>query len=224
MSLFARVHKLWVDGGPTGLLRGFGRLIESCAHHLFLRREYLLHEFDLSSVDDRYSAPPVGGLDVHIVECDEDADRLVELGFDDFRAFVPDATHRVECGAVAFCAYVQGILAHVAWIALTQRAKDSFDNLDYEVRFGEREGCSGGSWTYPSFRCRGLYRHVMWHRLKYLSRKGCLVCRDATERHNLASIQGQGVFGPRTYGLIRITRLLWITRSQLTLFALSEDG
>jgi len=223
MSLFARAHKLWVDGGPTGLLQGLSRFIESFAHYVFLRREFLLHEFALSSVDDRYSTPPVDGLDVHIVECNEDADRLVERGLDDFRAIVPAATHRVECGAVAFCAYVQGILAHVAWIALTQRAKDSFDNLDYEVRFGEREGCSGGSWTYPSFRGRGIYRHVMWHRLQYLSRKGFLVCRDSTERHNLASIRGQSVFGPRTYGAIRTTRFLWITRSQLTLFALSED-
>lgn len=213
MSLVARAKKLWADGGPSGLIGGLGRLVAMLTKRVFFRADYYVHEFDLMSLDDSYSAAPVDGLEVHIVESSEDACALAERGYEDVRLTVPGAKNCLRAGAVGFCAYVDdGILAHIAWVGMTRQAKKSFDALDYDVRFDEQEACTGGSWTFPSFRGRGIYRHVMWHRLRYLRDRGCSICRDATEVHNVASMRGQGVFPSRIVGSLSFVRVFGIDR------------
>jgi len=212
VSLISRGKKLWADGGPSGLIQGVDRFVRMLAKKLFYRAEYYIQVFDLTVLDDKYAAMPIDNLEVYIVECDADARRLVEQGYEDFRLTVPGAKKCLRSGAVGLCAYVDRTLAHIAWVALNEDAKKSFDALAYNVRFGEREGCSGGSWTFPSFRGKGLYRHVTWRRFRYLSEHGCLVCRHATGVHNVPSLRGQEVFSSKIEGTLRFLRVFGIDR------------
>jgi len=212
VSIPARAKRLWTDGGPSGLARGAGRFVKTLVRKAFFRGEYYVHEFDLTALDATYAAPPMDNLEVHIVESEDDVRRLVERGYEDLRLTVPGAKRCLRAGAVGLCAYVGGTLAHIAWVALDEDAKRSFDALAYRVRFGEREGCSGGSWTFPAFRGRGLYRHVMWRRFTYLREHGCLVCRHATGVHNAASLRGQEVFPCRLESTLRFVRIFGIDR------------
>ncbi len=212
MSIRARTRRLWSDGGAPGLARGVGRFMKMLVKKAFFSGEYYVHEFDLMALDDTYATAPMENLEVHIVETDDDVCRLVESGYEDCRLTVPGVKLRLRSGAVGLCAYVNGTLAHVAWVALNEDAKRSFDRLAYRVRFDEREGCSGGSWTFPSFRGKGLYRHVMWRRFTYLREHGCLVCRNATGVHNVASLRGQEVFPCRLEGTLRFIRIFGIDK------------
>ena len=212
MSISARTRRLWSDGGASGLARGVGRFMKMLGKKAFYCAEYYVHEFDLMALDDTYAAAPMDNLEVHIVESDDDVCRLVERGYEDCRLTVPGTKKCLRSGAVGLCAYVGGTLAHIAWVALNEDAKRSFDALAYRVRFDEREGCSGGSWTFPSFRGKGLYRHVMWRRFKYLREHGCLVCRHATGVHNVASLRGQEVFPCRLEGTLRFVRIFGIDK------------
>ncbi|NLE96316.1 MAG: hypothetical protein GX600_11690 [Dehalococcoidia bacterium] len=212
MSIAARARRLWSDGGASGLARGAGRFTGMLAKKAFFSAEYYVHEFDLMALDDTYAAAPIDNLEVHIVESDEDVSRLVERGYEDCRLTVPGAKRCLRSGAVGLCAYVGGTLAHIAWVGLNEEAKRSFDALAYRVRFDEREGCSGGSWTFPSFRGKGLYRHVMWRRFTYLREHGCLVCRHATGVHNVPSLRGQAVFPCKLEGTLRFVRVFGIDR------------
>ena len=212
MSLTARARKLWLDGGMTGLARGVGRLVGMLVKRVFFRADYYVQVFDLMAIDDSHSVVPVEGLQVHVVESDSDARRLVEQGYEDFRLTVPGATRCIDAGAVGLCAYVGHTLAHIAWVGLDEKAKQGFDVLAYTVRFDQGEGCSGGSWTFPSYRGKGIYRHVMWRRFNYLRGHGCLVCRHATGVSNVASLRGQGVFPSKTEGILRVRCLFGVKR------------
>ena len=207
MSIAARAEKLWADGGCRGLVLGAGRFMRMLVREAFFSADYYVHVFDLMALDESYGAAPMDDLEVHIMESDDDACRLVERGYEDFRLTVPGAKKCLSSGAVGLCAYIGETLAHVAWVALNEEAKRSFDALAYHVRFEEGEGCSGGSWTFPSFRGKGLYRHVMWRRFKYLREHGCTVCRHATGVHNVASLKGQEVFPSRLEGTLRFVRV-----------------
>ncbi len=212
MSTPARVKRLWSDGGASGLAHGIGRFIGMLVKKAFFWSEYYVHEFDLTALDDTYAAAPMDNLEVHIVESDDDVSRLVKRGYEDCRLTVPGAKRCLSSGAVGLCAYVGGTLAHIAWVGLNEDAKKSFDALAYLVQFDEREGCSGGSWTFPSFRGKGLYRHVMWRRFMYLKEHGCVVCRHATGVHNVPSLRGQAVFPCRLEGTLRFVRIFGIDR------------
>lgn len=212
MSVKARARKLWASEGLPGLLRGMARFARGPMRHLYYRAEFLVHEFDLSSLSVEYPFAVPEGVEVDIVESDADASRLVACGYEDFRLVVPYSRRRLRSGAVGFCAYVDRRVAHTAWVGLTDQAKRSFDPLPYEVDFDKGEGCSGGSWTFPAYRGRGIYRHVMWHRLWYLRRHGCTICRNATEVGNVPGIRGQEVFPSGVVGVLGATCILGVTR------------
>ena len=212
MSLVGRARKLFASEGLSGLLGGMVRFARAPIRQLFCRSSYYVHEFDLAALDDDYSFPLAEGLEVHVIESDVDAEALAQSGYEDFRLVVPHSDRRLRSGAVGFCAYIDRRVAHTAWVGVTHRAKQSFDELPYEVGFERDEGCSGGSWTFPAYRGKGIYRHVMWHRLRYLRDHGCSVCRDATEVSNAPGIVGQAVFPSRITGTLCLIRVPGFTR------------
>lgn len=207
MWLTTRAARLLKTGGVRELMHGIARFGSALVSRAFWRGTVDVSEFMLTDLGDMRLAPPVAGLEVHVIECEDDADRLVLEGFEDFRLAVRAARRRLESGAVAFCAHVDGTLAHVAWIALSEEAKQSFDVLPYRVAFDKGEGCSGGSWTFPRYRRRGIYRHVLGRRLAYLQSHGCTLCRNATVVDNMPSRRGQEVFPHRIISRARVRRL-----------------
>jgi len=57
---------------------------------------------------------------------------------------------------------------HTTSVALNSKAKGRIDIIPYKVNFDEGEVCSGGSYTVPEFRNRGLYSWMysfIFHRL-----------------------------------------------------------
>ena len=212
MSLIARASKIWASEGLLGLLGGVLRFARTPMRRLYYRADYYVHEFELAALDDDYPYPLPLGLEVHVIQSNEDANRLADCGYEDFRLVVPYSGFRLRSGAIGFCAYIDRRVVHTAWVGLTARAKRTFDPLPYAVDFDYGEGCSGGSWTFPAYRGRGIYRHVMWHRLWYLRKHGCTVCRDATEVGNTPGIKGQEVFSSGVVGRLRATCFLGVTR------------
>ncbi|MBE9505798.1 MAG: hypothetical protein IMY84_03205 [Chloroflexi bacterium] len=212
MPLMARARRLLKTEGVRGLMLGIARFGSAPVHRAFWWESFRVYEFVLTELGEVSLAPPVAGLEVHVIECEDDADRLVQEGYEDFRLTIGSSGRRLESGAVAFCAHVDGVLAHVAWVALSEDAKRSFDVLPYAVDFANGEGCSGGSWTFPRYRGWGIYRYVMGWRLAYLQSHGCTLCRNATLADNVAALRGQEVFPHRVIGRAHVRRLFGRTR------------
>lgn len=212
MPLMARARRLLKTEGVRGLMLGIARSWSALVQRAFWSERFLVHEFVLTELGDVSLAPPVAGLEVHVIEDEDDADRLAREGYEDFRLAIGCSGRRLESGAVAFCAHVDRVLAHIAWVALDADAKRSFDVLPYAVDFANGEGCSGGSRTFPRYRGRGIYRYVMGCRLAYLQSHGCTVCRNATLADNVPSLRGQEVFPHRVVSRGHVRRLFGRTR------------
>jgi GNAT superfamily N-acetyltransferase len=217
VSLRYRFTRLLRTEGLPGLCRGLGRLLRKVRRAVLAVEEYYLHEIPLLAFGDQsVSLPDVDGFEVHVVESVGDANRLAALGYEDFRGLFPQADRRLAAGAVAFCAYVDRLVAHIGWVALTREAKRTFDDLPYRVDFDRGEGCSGGSWTCPLYRNRGLYSWVMGARLRYLRDRGCRICRNATLVKNTPSRRGQRHYQPEVVATARYVRIAgWVSWKEL---------
>jgi hypothetical protein len=195
--LRARAAHLLRTEGVRGLVTGAAGHVNEVRRSVLCAERYVIYQFDTDTGCGPLRAPRVDGLEVFVVEREEDLHALAARGFE---VPVSHPTLRrgwLRCGGVAFCAYVERELAHVAWVALGDAARGCCDGLPYHVDFEHGEACWGGSYTSRRFRGRGLYTYVCGVRLRYLHEHGWSVCRDAVRVDNVASLKGQGWWNPR---------------------------
>ena len=206
---------LWLIRRATQLLRteGVGGFAEGLGSYLRYRlvwnTRFVVMATDTSTYEVGLAMPPVEGLDVHVLHSEADVERLVGLGYQDVRGVVRRAGRRLRQGAVGFCAFVKGEVAHVAWVALNEPAKRTLAPIPCDVRFDEGEGYWGGSMTTRRFRNLGIYKYVMALRLRYCHECGYAVLVDATEVNNAASLKAQDIYAPRVRAIGRYSRILW---------------
>ena len=210
--LRARAEYLLKTEGLLGLLGGARRRLRAVRRSWFTREDYIVYRFETEVASLPSRLPEVAGLDVVVLESLEDVQRLVEQGYD-VPLFHPAVQVRwLRRGGVAFCAFVDRRLAHIAWVALREDARGCCDGLPYVVDFAQGEACWGGSYTWPPFRGLGLYTYVCGLRLRYLHVRGFHACRDAVAVRNLASQRGQGWWQPQPCYVGRFVRVLRWTR------------
>ena len=208
----ARAAHLLRTEGVRGLVTGAAGHLNEMRRSVLCVERYVIYQFDTDAGCGPLSVPPIDGLEVFVVEREEDLDALAARGFE---VPVSHPTFRrgwLRRGGVAFCAYVNRELAHVAWVALTTAARGCCDGLPYHVDFERGEACWGGSYTSRRFRGCGLYTYVCGVRLRYLHEHGWPVCRDAVRVDNVASLKGQGQWNPRPCFGASLVRFLGWTR------------
>jgi len=195
--------------GLTGLAAGVARSVHHCRRRILCTEKFVIYATDTSAYKTGLALPPIDGLEVHILQNETDVERLVQGNYEDVRNVVRPAGRRLRQGAVGFCAFVRREVAHVAWVALSATAKQSFDVLPYPVDFQGGEACWGGALTTRRFRNRGIYRYVMAWRLRYCHEQGYPVLVDATAVDNVASLKSQGTYDPAVRSVGYYRRILW---------------
>ena len=206
---------LWVVRRATQLLRteGLGGLATGLARYLqyrlFWSTRFVIYTTNTSSYETGLAVPPVEGLEVHTLRSESDVDRLVAMGYEDVLGVVGPARRFLRRGAVGFCAFVKGAVAHVSWVALNESAKQNLEVIPCDVRFDEGEAYWGGSVTMRRFRNLGIYKYVMALRLRYCQERGYAVLVDATTVDNAASLKAQNIYDPRVRAVFRYRRILW---------------
>ncbi len=211
MSLMARAARLLKTEGVRGLMLGIARFGSALVQRAFWWGRFNVSEFVLTEFGDMSQTPPVAGLEVHVVECEDDAGRLARGGYEDFRLAIGASRRRLESGVVAFCVYVGSEVAHIGWVALSEQAKPSVDPLPYKVVFDDGEACTGGTFTMPKFRGRNLMACGYYERFGYLRERGYVSSRNAVAVTNVASQKAHARFTPTVHGVGRYTKLLWRT-------------
>ncbi|MDY6917883.1 MAG: hypothetical protein SVP26_08080 [Chloroflexota bacterium] len=179
--------------------------------HFFEHRSYYLYRYDLErvrSLDRASLLPQIDRLTCKMVSTNRQADELEAEGFG-FRSYSVNARRRLDSGAMAFCVFVGQELGSIAWVALDQKAKDSFNEPPVEVDFAGGEAWVGGYWTSPKHRRMGLHLYNITRTVEYPLERGFHTERYVIEKKNNPSQTAEARFGSEVYAEGRYLRVLW---------------
>jgi len=152
--------------------------------------------------------PRLDHFALEIVSSNQQAEEMEARGFE-FRSQVDDAEARLDKGAIAFCVFVGGELANVAWLATTQQAQDSLNEPPISVDYSSNEAYTGSAWTHPKYRQAGLHSYNTFKRMEFSLRNGIVRNRYVVAKKNLAPQAADARFGNVTYREARLLRILW---------------
>jgi signal peptidase I len=209
--LFTKAGHILRTEGPAALSRRGAAFLFWQLKHLARRafdyRVVYLYEHTLKERPETDFLPMMQDYTFHIITTNQQADELAANGFQDLRKHWRTARQGLEAGAIAFCVFVGRELAHVGWVAMNNKAKDTFDSLPYRVGFSSNEACTGGTWTWPKYRGKGLMKYIYFKRFQYLWERGIKTSRNAVGVDNAASQKVHAKFGPRIYARARYLRV-----------------
>lgn len=208
-ALASRTRCILRTEGAGALLSHALGFVGFLLRRVYRRQDVYLYVHNLVPRPRDKFLPRLESYDLRIVHSNEEADRLVVEGLEDFRSvFVFSPRHLEKKGTSAFCVYVGSELAHIGWVALDEESKRCIDPLPYRVAFGERQACTGGTHTLPKYRGRGLMAYGYYERLEYLRERGYVSSRCAVAVTNVASQKAHARFAPEILGVGRYRRLL----------------
>lgn len=186
-----------------------GRSYEYVGSRIYCRKYFYLFEHTIKPRDPAPFLPRLDNYEMRVVASNPEADRLAaEMGFD-FREHILNARRRLERGVVAFPLFAGGEFAYVGWTALDAGAKAALDAHPYTVDFAGGQACTGGTFTMPAFRGRGLMTYGYYRAFEFLAQRGFVSTRNVVEVGNVASQKAHARFVPRVCARARYTRLLW---------------
>jgi len=202
-SLVSRAHEILRTEGLTTLLK------RSFEYSFFGLTDYDLYELPIAEAPRTTNLPDIEGLGCHTVRSRREAEELrTSTGLDLCRR-VPNAERILDAGAVAICVSVNGNIAHIGWVALSERARNAVSPLRLKVEFSRGQAFAGGGVTLPDFRRNGLLGYGSAARLRFLEEMGCRKLRYAVATNNTAAQKGLAVFSPTVYARGRHLKLLW---------------
>ena len=209
IELFTVAKHVFQREGLSPLLRqGFVFL----AGYFFRYETYYLYKIDIAQVLKQNSEadllPKIRDLTLKIVFTNEQADKLAGQGFE-FRSLAMNDRKRLDKGAIAFCIFTGQELASIGWVALTQQAKDSLDEVPLIIGFSNKESYTGSVLTNPKYRQMGLMRYGYFKRLQFIKEKGRLIDRSAVVKSNVASQMSAAKLSGGIYAEARFIKLLW---------------
>jgi len=170
--------------------------------------DFYLYEYTLKERNEADFLPEIPDFTFKIVSGNEEGDRLAETIGSDFRRRFFRARNMLDKGAIAFCVFIKGEIAHIGWVALSEEAHKAVDNLPYKVDFSNHEACTGGTETIPQYRGKGLMAYGYFKRFQFLRERGILISRNAVDKSNIASQKAHAKFGPTVRAEAKYLRLL----------------
>jgi hypothetical protein len=94
---------------------------------------------------------------------------------------------------------------------LSAESKHLIDPLPYRVDFQNGEACTGGAYTIPRFRGKGIMTYGDCKRLKCASERGITMFRYSVDTDNSASQAVHAKFHPKIYAKGTMLRILGLT-------------
>ena len=213
IMLFRRAkHILQTEGLVPLIRRGFAFLIRRgfafLAPYFFMYGTYYLYEHIVNESKKADFLPGIRGLTFRIVSTNQQADELIADGLE-FRSYVLDTRQWLGRGAIAFCIFVDGELAHISWVAMTAEVKGRLTELPFQVNFSNNEAYWGRLETNPRYQRMGLWGYSYHKILKFMRERGIVTLRFVVHTNNISTQRGYAKFGARRYAKARYLRILW---------------
>lgn len=201
--LLKRAVEIFRTEGLLALLR---RSFFFLIGYVFRYGHYYLYEHTMKPRNEADFLPKNNDFIFKIVTTTRQADELAAAGFN-FGTHHPNNRGGLDKGAVSFCFFIDGQLAHIGQVAMNEAAKNCFDTLTYRVDFAAKQACTGGTWTNPRYRGRGLMVYGYYKRFEYLRERGVKTSRNGVEVSNIASNKAHARFGPKVYARARYLKI-----------------
>ncbi|MFC1980355.1 hypothetical protein ACFLVS_05900, partial [Chloroflexota bacterium] len=185
--------------------RGAAFLIRS----IFRYGTFYLYEHTMGNHNEADFMPRMQDFTFKLVSTNQQASELAANGFEDFRSRFLNARRSLDNGAIAFCIFHGSELAHIGWVAITEKAKRTIDHLLYQVQFSDNQACTGGTVTVPKYRGKGFMAYGYFQRFEYLRKHGITTSLNAVNTSNIISQKVHAKFGPTIYARARYIKILW---------------
>ena len=211
-NAIARSRTLVREEGFLSLVRHSLAFARVLSRRLYRRRDVFLYRHHLVERDGSAFQPRLEQFVLHVVDSNAIADELASSGYEDFRQLFLLSASYLSRGAIAFCVYVNRRLVHIGWLATTATAKQCVDPFPFAVAFDRGEACTGGTYTIPSFRGKGLMAYGYYERFEYLRKLGYTSSRNSVEVNNVSSHRAHSKFSPEILGTARFRRVLFWSR------------
>jgi hypothetical protein len=167
---------------------------------------YYIIEHSPRRLEEKDFLPSLRNYRFELVE--SEGSRSGSAGYVYLTEKVVDAREKLEAGAVAFCVFHENDLASIGWVALDEKAQGSLFQPPYRVDFAAGEASTGGGWTNPSYRGKGLAAYIYFKRLEYIWGKGIKSVKAAVITGNLASLKMHSRFSPVVKSMGRDLKIL----------------
>lgn len=207
--VITKIKDILKTEGPISLVKKIAVFLISSLFH-FRYGTYYLYEHPIGNynLNEADFMPRMQDFTLEVVSTNQQASELAGSGFEDIRLRFPKAERNLDNGAIAFCVFHGLEITHICWIALTERAKSGFDHLPYQVYFLDKQACTGGTFTEPKYRGKGLMTYGYFKRFEYLREHGITSSRNAVETSNISSQRVHAKFGPNIYARARYIKIL----------------
>lgn len=187
----------------TFIKRGFSFLLQC----FFIYETYYLYTPALNEAGEVELTPRIKNFTLEVISQKQHFEELVANGFN-FEFHTIGITEKLNKGAIALCAFVDGDLAYMAWIAMSEEAKNSLSILPYKVDFLNNEAYFGWSETSPRYRRKGIGRYARFKMLQYLRERGRTLHPYVVSKSNLTAQMFEASIGAKRCGEALFLRIL----------------
>ena len=125
---------------------------------------------------------------------------LNKLEKDGYNLELMNLRKKVKKGALPFCVFSGKNLVHVTWVATNETSKKEIDRIPFAVNFQRGEVCTGGSFTDPLHRGKGLLNYTYSYIFPYLAKNGFSKIKFSVHENNIASQKAHAKFNPIIVG------------------------
>ena len=202
-----------------GLVLSIKRRLRPLIAHIFQSNKYYLFEHNIKESNKADFMPAIEDFTFKIITTSKQLENLVTSGFDFKQENINfNFVRSLDMGAIAFCIFIRQKLAHVGWIAMTEKAKNTFESLPYHIDFSNGQACTGGTVTVPRYRGKGLMAYSYFKRFQFLKEKGVMSSRSAVSTRTIAAQRVHARFCHVIYGQLRHLKILFWESWRETLF------
>jgi len=187
LVIVRRARVLARQEGAAGVFSGGRRFVGRLVNSLYSASMVRMYRLSVAEAAALPVTAPLENLHLRIIESPQDALRLAGEGFENVLEAVPGAEHKLRCGAVAACAFLGRELASIDWMALSDSAKRVVDSFPYPADFAADDACTGGAFTMPHLRGRGIAAYRFSAQVSYLHSRGRRTCFSAIAIDNIPS-------------------------------------
>jgi hypothetical protein len=210
-----RANRIRQQKGTFALIKGF---VSFLVYPFYKRTPYYLYEIRVTPEYSESEPRPVvdiNQLAFQVVTSNQEADKLEKEGYKfrqhqtEFNHYQTLYTHWLDCGAIAFCTFVEKDFAAISWVLPSQKAQNAVKAPQLKVDYTNHEVIQRGMWVNPKFRGLQLYRYTVRNRDRYLSGKGVITLRATVDYSNKIGKGVDEAFGSIQYGKGLALKILW---------------